>query len=153
MNDEIQNAVVRAVWSWSVPPAPVRDDRPRLRRKALIQALVMAAVAALFYFWKGHRVLPAVLGGLAVLNLLLGLVAPRAFGAVDRALMAFGRGCGEVVTWLLLTPFYYLFFVPARLIQWAARRDPLQRRFPDTPASYWVSRRPVKSMDDYRKQF
>jgi hypothetical protein len=153
MNDEIQKAVVRVVWPWAVPLAPPRDDRPRLRRKALIQALVMAAVAALFFFWKGHRILPAVLSGLAALNLLLGLAAPRAFGAIDRALLAFGRVCGVAATWLLLTPFFYLFFVPARLILLAARRDPLHRRCPDTPASYWVPRRPVKNMDDYRKQF
>jgi hypothetical protein len=154
MTDEIQKAVVRAVWPWDVPAAPPRDDRPRLRRKALIQALVMAAVAALFFFfWRGHVVLPAVLAGLAALNLLLGLAAPRAFGAIDRALQAFGRGCGIAVTWLVLTLLFYLFFLPARLILLAARRDPLERRFPDTPTSYWVPRRSVKSMDDYRKQF
>ncbi len=153
MHDEIQKAVVNAVWPWAKPVAPPVDDRPRLRRKALIQALVMAAVAALIFFWKGHRLLPAVLSGLAALNLLLGLAAPRAFGAVDRALIAFGRSCGVAVTWLLLTPFYYLFFIPARLILLATRRDPLHRRCPDTPASYWVPRRVVKSMDEYRKQF
>jgi hypothetical protein len=153
MSMETQDAVVKAVWPWAKPAASPADDRPRLRTKALIQALVMAAVAALIFFWRGHVVLPAVLAALAAANLTLGLAVPRAFGVVDRALQAFGRGVGTAVTWLVLVPFFYLFMLPARLILAATGKDPLHRRFPDTPASYWVPRRPIKGMDDYRKQF
>ncbi len=152
MRNNTQNAVARAVWAWDTPKADV-DVRARLRFKALIQSLVMSAVAALFYFWRGHVVLPAALAALAAVNLALGLAAPRAFGAVDRAMQAFGHGVGTAVTWIVLVPFFYLFMLPGRLILLAMGKDPLDRRFPDTPTSYWVPRRPAKSMDDYRKQF
>ena len=153
MSLETQNAVARAVWPWDKPAAALADGRPRLRRKALIQALVMAAVAALFFFWRGPIVFPAILGGLAAVNLALGLAAPRAFGAIDRGMQAFGRGAGVAVTWLLLVPFFYITFGFARLVLIAARKDPLHRRFPDTAASYWIPHRAASGPDAYRKQF
>jgi hypothetical protein len=119
----------------------------------LAQALIMLVVASLFYFVGHHRVLPLVLCFLAAVNVALGLAAPSAFAAVDRLLQAFGRWVGQGISWLLLAPFFYLFFVPARLILAARGKDPMNRRFPDTPASYWTPRRPVKGPDDYRKQF
>lgn len=153
MNSEIQQAVVRVVWPWNVPSAPAADPVARLRRKALIQALVMAAVAALLFFGWHHRTMAGVLSALAALNLALGLAAPRAFGAVDRALQRFGGWAGQAMTWILLVPFYYLVFVPARLILLAAGRDPMKRRFPDKLESYWVAHRKAAGPDDYRKQF
>lgn len=156
MTDEkdIQAAVDRAVWPWRTPPAARADPAAPLRRKALVTALVMLVVATVV-FWRlpSHRVLPLVLCGLAGLNAVLGILAPAAFGRIDAALQRFGRLCGQGLTWLLLTPFFYLVFVPARLILLARGKDPLHRRFPDTPPSYWVDRPPVKSPDEYRRQF
>jgi hypothetical protein len=151
--DEIQNVVRQTVWPWDATSKAVSGGSGGLRTKALTQALIMLAVAALFYYVGHHRVLPRVLGVLAVVNVALGLAAPRAFAALDRALQVFGRWVGQGLSWLLLAPFFYLFFVPARLILAARGKDPMNRRFPDTPASYWTPRRPVKGPDDYRKQF
>lgn len=153
MDEDIQKAVSRAVWHWDAPPAPVADEGAKLRRKALIQAAVMLLVAFLFMYFLNHRIMPMVLSILAVLTVVLGLVAPSAFGRVDGWLNSFGHLAGQGTTWLLLTPFYYLVFVPARLILAIRGKDPLHRRFPDTPATYWIPHRPASGADDYRKQF
>jgi hypothetical protein len=153
MQDETQKTVRQTVWPWDAPaPAPI-DINGRLRRKALIQALVMAFVATVVYFATSLRSLPVVLSVLAMVNVVLGLVAPPAFAVLDRGLQRFGLLCGQGVTWLLLAPFFYLFFVPARLWMALRGRDPLNRTFPDTHPTYWIPRRPVTNPDDYRKQF
>jgi hypothetical protein len=147
-----QKTVRETVWPWDQPVLTV-DQRSGLRRKALIQALVMVSVAGLILLLSSHRIAPAVLCCLAVLNLVLGLAAPLAFGVIDRGMQRFGLRLAQGATWLLLTPFFFLVFVPARLALAARGRDPMKRRFPDTLPSYWTSRRPVDKLDDYRKQF
>jgi hypothetical protein len=153
MQDETQKTVRQTVWPWDAPaPRPV-DAHAALRRKALIQALVMATVAAVVFFTTTLRSLPVVLSVLSLVNVVLGLVAPPAFALIDRGLLRFGTLCGQGATWLLLAPFFYLFFVPARLWMALRGRDPLNRTFPDTHPTYWLPRRPVTNPDEYRKQF
>ncbi len=153
MDEAIQKAVSRAVWHWDAPPAPVADEGAKLRRKALIQSFVLLLVAYVFTSFSQRQVLPLVLTLLGCLTLALGVTSTRAFGKIDKGMQAFGHLAGQGTTWLLLTPFYYLVFVPARLILAIRGKDPLHRRFPDTPATYWIPHRPASGADDYRKQF
>ncbi len=60
---------------------------------------------------------------------------------------------GKGLTYLLLVPFFYLFFTPAALILRAQGRDPLHRRFRDKRWTYWISRSPKERDENIDRQF
>jgi hypothetical protein len=58
-----------------------------------------------------------------------------------------------VLTVVLLTPFFYLVFVPARIILVLRGIDPLDRKFPSGGTSCWVPRRWNPDPARHRRQF
>ena len=141
-------------WKWralGAPPPVVHPLSPGL--KASIQAPIMLLVAFLLYRFTEHRVVPAVVAGLAVLLWLGGLAVPPVFRAFEWVGRLLARGVSAGLTWGLLVPFFYLVFGFGRLVLALTRRDPLQVRFPAPDrATFWEPRRPVSSLDQYRKQ-
>jgi hypothetical protein len=117
----------------------------------LVRTGVTAAVAALIAL--RHPGFALVIGAVAAATLAMGLWLPRAYAAVERGLSAFGRGVGLAISTILLTTFFFLVFVPGRLILLLARRDPMRRAFPGGDASFWIPYRPSGDPDHYRKQY
>jgi len=115
----------------------------------MMQAAALALMVALA---KHHRTAGGVMLGLACLLLLLGLCVQPAFLAVERFGLRLGRIAAVGMTWLLLVPFYYLCFVPGRIVMRLAGQDPLDRRFPAGRATSWVPHRPAEA-GRYRKQY
>jgi hypothetical protein len=58
-----------------------------------------------------------------------------------------------IVTWLLLVPFYYLCFVPGRLIQLLSGKDPMERRFPGKVPSYWKKYNSHPDPQHWKRQY
>jgi hypothetical protein len=50
---------------------------------------------------------------------------------------AIGRRIGRALTWLLLVPLFYLFFLPFGLLFRRGRRDRLKRYFDREATTYW----------------
>jgi len=73
--------------------------------------------------------------------------------AVVRVFRALARATRVALTWGALAPFYYLCFVPGRLILALRGRDPLRRAFPAPGASCWDARGPAPKPARYRKPF
>lgn len=113
----------------------------------------MAAIGAGLFWGLEHRAMGAVVWGFAVLVLVSGFFVPPVFAALERFGKKLGKGVGVLLTWALLAPFFYLCFVPLRLLQKIGGKDPLQRRFPTDEPTYWIPRKPVPKVDQYRKQF
>ncbi len=136
-------------WRW------IEDERPAgdPRRRVLIQVLVMALIGLLLDRWLGHRIAAIVVWSLAGLVLVLGFAAPKAFGAVERFMQAFGRIVGAVLTWVLLVPVFVLIFAPAGVILRLRGKDPMHRRMRDASLSYWIPRRSTFEAESYARQF
>ena len=154
MPEESNRRVIQATWNWRAGQDPGSGRATAgLRRQAVIQALVMAAVAAFLHFVLHHALFVPFILGLAAVVLVLGLAYPPAY----RPVHAFGRWLGRIVgrgfTLVLLVPFFFLFFTPVALILRSQGRDPLHRRFRDSQWTYWI-RRPAKGpADNIDKQF
>jgi hypothetical protein len=154
MPDPSMNRVLETTWNWRDGASPASGSgRAALRRAAIIQAAVTALVAAVLLFGFGHHLFPLILWGLAGLALILGLFLPQAY----RPIHAFGRGLGRVVgkilLYVLLVPFYFLFFLPVALLLKLQKRDPLQRHFRDPKYTYWIRRGPRERGDNIDRQF
>ena len=145
--------VSAAIWPWRETKAePDSDPRPA-RKTVLVEVSIMSVVCLLFLFLFKKPLVAAIVASLAGIVLVGGLWCPplyRGFKQVGRWL---GKGTGVGLSWLLLVPFFYLCFLPARLILLLARKDPMQRRFESDAESYWSTHRPLPEPESYRNQY
>ena len=152
MNAEPSRQVAQVVWPWQAPAAGSAPAGSR-RRRALVQCAVTAAVATLLtwglrHYWFGLAVFA--LSGAVVIS---GFLIPPAFDALERAGQWLGRGVAAGLTWLLLVPFFYLCFAPARLLLRLRGKDPMHRRYERDRASYWTDRLPPAGPASYTRQY
>ncbi len=91
--------------------------------------------------WRGHTILPAVLGGAAVALGVLALLAPRLLGPVHKLWMKIADALAWFNTRVLLGVVYYLVMTPTGVVMRLVGRDPMDRQLRDRP-SYWVERKP-----------
>ena len=148
-------SVLSVAWPWREKASREAKPQPKSPSKAavLIQSILMAAVGA-FLFWKlGKHVMGLVAGCLAAVVLVSGFFIPPLYAAIERFGKRLGKWVGVALTWGLLAPFYYLCLSPMHLSLKIRGKDPLQRQFPTREPTYWVSRKPVSDLSQYRKQF
>jgi hypothetical protein len=113
---------------------------------------IMGAIAGIF-LWFGHVVMPLIILGLATLFVLLAVLVPAAYVRKEAFFVRFAHGCGVGLTYLLLLPFYWICFVPARVILRLRGKDPMRRAFPAPDASCWHARAPSRGKAFYRRQY
>lgn len=142
-------------WSWSglgVAPSPTRHGLPH-RLQGVAQGCAAAAVGLILTFGFGKRLI----GGFAVLvGLCLAFLAscsPTAFAKVNQFFACLGRVVGSLLTCLLLVPFFFLCFVPGRIVLWIARRDPMTRDWDSSSDSYWTLRDGPLTERRYDRQY
>lgn len=154
MPDHLNQRVLRATWDWrAVGEVAPGSAVAGLRRQAVIQTLVMVLVAAFLYFIVGHTFFVPVILALAAVVLILGLAFPPAYRPVHR----FGRWLGQVVgkglTYMLLVPFFFLFFLPVAMVLRLQGRDPLHREFREPRWTYWIRRSAKDRNENIDRQF
>lgn len=118
----------------------------------LIQAIVPAVIGTIFFF-TGKQVTSKVLWGISLIVLISGLFIPPVFSRIEQFGRWFGKWAGLAITWVLLAPVFYLVFVPGRLILKLQGIDPMCRKFPTDAKTYWVPRKPVTNLEEYKRQF
>ncbi len=120
-----------------------------LRRCGVTVGIPLALLAGVGV-WRGHTILPAVLGGAAVALGVLALVAPRLLSPVHKLWMKIADALAWFNTRVLLGVVYYLVMTPTGIVMRLMGRDPLDRRLKDRP-TYWIDRKqhpdPRGSMD------
>jgi hypothetical protein len=152
----VSRDVVTAIWNWRAeqqPDGSRRREHQALRRAALVQASVMLVVAALLYVVLQRRLFAQLIAGIGVICLLLGLALPAAYAPVHRFGRWLGRAVGQLLLYLLLVPFFYLFMVPVSLVLKLQKRDPMHRRPLPAGLTYWITRRIASSPATYERQF
>jgi len=117
---------------------PARLSARELRRFGFTLAVPLALLAAVG-LWRGHTILPAMLGGLAVALCGLAIVAPALLSAVHATWMRFADALAWFNTRVLLGLVYFLAMTPTGALMRLLGKDPLDRRLGDRP-SYWVER-------------
>ncbi|NQU39268.1 MAG: hypothetical protein HQ523_04880 [Lentisphaerae bacterium] len=145
-----QPRVSQVVWPWTAQLAPPPPP-PSCHRRAIIQAAVMTAIAALLSLKYRHAAITV--SCVAAFVILSGCFASKLFLAVERGFQAFGRLVGLVLTWVLLVPFFALVFVPGRLMLLMRGKDPLNRAFPDAGQTGWQPHQTRKDKNHYTKQY
>ena len=115
-----------------------RLSQAELKRFGFTVAVPLALLAGLGV-WRGHTILPAVLGALAVALGGVALLAPGLLAPVQRVWMVGVHALGWLNTRVLLGLVYFVMMTPTGIVMRLVGRDPLNRRLRDRP-SYWVQR-------------
>jgi hypothetical protein len=131
----------------------MRDEGPELTDRLLRQFaalwIVFIGGFAIFYGIGRARVVPGVvLGLLAVIPGLWGLVRPRSMELLFRIAMAIATPIGWVVSLVLLAAIFYVVMTPLALVFKMIGRDALARGTARA-ASQWVPRETTSDVRRY----
>ncbi len=112
----------------------------RVRLRGSLQALVGVGVGVVFFFFVS-AMLGRIVMGIAGFILLSALVSPTVvYAGIEKLFDSLGHLLGRAVTWLLMLPLFYLFFLPFGLLFRRGRRDRLRRYSERDAATYWERR-------------
>ena len=128
-----------AIWDWrrETGKDATGPSASSARRKAIIQSVVgfMVGTAMLLFV---SRTIGLIALGLASSILLAGLLSPSGlYLGIQRLFEATGNVVGKGMTWIIMVPLFYLFFVPFGLLMRRGRRDQLKCYYVPEAASYW----------------
>jgi len=141
------------IWNWRGPQtngARIPAGNPRL--KGAIQGLVGMSVALAIHLY-GARTIGTLVFCVSTIVLLSALLSPTGiYRAVEGLFTTLGNATGRALTWLMLVPLFYLFFLPFGFLLRRGRRDQLKRRFEPDQESYWEPHKPF-SAADHERQF
>jgi len=146
-----QKEVSKAVWHWQEMTGEAGKLSLTKKLVSVLGRCLLLALGGMFFLVFFKRLFPAYLiFSLATLILVSGFLLPALFLALVNLEKLLGIWIGRVLTYLMLVPLFYLFFVPAHLISIMSRKDPLNRKFPTDLKTYWVCRPPVSDIDYYK---
>ena len=117
---------------------------------AMAASIVLAGVFVLVWGLAMVWAIVALMVGAAIL--LCSLLSLRAARIIYIALSAVGLPIGFVMSFVLLSAFYFLLLTPLALLFRLIGRDSLHRRFDHGQDSYWVPRKSTASLDRYFHQ-
>jgi hypothetical protein len=134
-------------WDWH-PPDSVVEKRSSLKKN--LAAAGVGWAVALGFTYSGHHRMAVAVAVVASLLLLVALFWPWGHRQVDAAMVRFAGGVGVILNWILLTPFYYLFFTLIRGFRLVAGKpDALQRELASETESYWSDRDPIDDVKSH----
>ncbi len=154
MNIDKQKQVMDIVWPWkkSVEITKVEPSRPALK-KLLLELLITVSVGTLFWFaFKEKQVVAVVIFTIASYTFLTGIFVPPFHYAFKRLFQKFAVGVGAAMTWILLLPFFYIFFTIGRISQLIFRKDSMNRACPTEADTYWI-KHPATDVASYSRQY
>jgi hypothetical protein len=134
-----------AIWRWRAeePEPAVGPSAASVRVRGSLQGLAGAAFGlASYLFWS--KTVAIVAFTAAGVVLFCALASPHGLYSILRRLFeATGRVVGRAMTWIVMVPIFYLFFLPFGKLMRRGRRDRLHRYFDAEAETYWEPHTPV----------
>ncbi|MFB0552836.1 MAG: SxtJ family membrane protein [Phycisphaerae bacterium] len=128
--------------------------RKQLQNFGKIALIATAIISLLLYVLKGMAIQWAlIIFAIGLIIFLSSIISLRLTRAIYVCLTAVTFPIGLVVSFTLLTAFYFLLLAPLGLLFRLTGRDVLGRKFDSTAESYWQQRKPPESSEYYFHQF
>jgi hypothetical protein len=134
------------IWRWRETEAEAPGpSAASVRVRGSLQALAGYAVAvAIHLFWS--QTVAIVAFALTTVVLFCALVSPHGlYSLVRRLFDATGRVVGHAMTWIVMIPIFYLFFLPFGMLLRRGRNDRLRRYYESEAETYWEPHTPMQS--------
>lgn len=146
----------RVIWDWRGTRARhAADHRARaVRLRGIVGGVVGVVIGLALYHYVSVTV-AMIAFGVAGLTSVAALVSPLgAYRWVEKAAGLLALAIGMILTWILLTPVYYGFFLPFSVLFRRGDADQMKRRLDPAARSYWVKRQdPPPGPAPYERQF
>ena len=118
--------------------------------------LAIALVRLGLQWWRAGEVAPGwvelVLGGVGIVLLVVGLLAPATLGPLNRAWTKLGLLLFKIVNPIVLGLIFLVTIIPIGLALRAFGKDPLRLRFDRDDQSYWIPREPPGPLPESMEQ-
>jgi hypothetical protein len=138
-----------AVWPWRRRA----ERKPKgVWKKALLQSVVAALVASLM-FYLGHFLVAVTIWIIAGVLIITGTLMIPVYKKIEAFGQKLGKYAAFLLSWLLLCPFYFLFFYPLALLSRGKTRKNFSSYSSETPNSYWIARPVESSIENYKRQY
>ena len=135
---EARPEAASVVWDWrSRGEAPAPASLGAIRLKGFARAFGVAGVGVLIYTLWSTAIATVVFGIASIIFLAVTLSPTGIYLGIQRLIAALGGITGVILTWSLLTPLFYLFFLPFGRLMRRGRRDRKRRFFEPDADSYW----------------
>ena len=146
----------RVVWpceqAQQTADAKYHTQRSQKNRK-IIQFTIPFLAGTLFVFVLKHVWLGAIIYTLSGLILVGGLFIPSLDKLFQQVGLFMGKAAGTLLAYVLLIPFFYLCFLPGRLILLWMGKDPMCRQMSSDEKTYWLAKAPSEDRQRYRKLY
>lgn len=124
---------------------------PREGRRFGFTVGAACGILAGLSLWRGHAIVPVLLGALGVSLILAALVVPGRLGPVHDRWMGLAVAISKVTTPIFMSLVYYLVLTPTGLIMRLFGHRPLRAR--QTEGGFWVRRDTDDTRSDLTRQF
>ena len=132
----------------------LHPSHKELRNFAVIALIASAIISLLLYVLKGLAVQwVAIIFAAGFIIFLSSFVCLKITRIIYLSLILVTFPIGYVVSFILLSTFYFLLLTPLGLLFHLIGRDPLCRKFNSNTKSYWLTHKPPKNLDCYFHQF
>lgn len=132
-------SVLETVWPWQTRKSEGVTVRQVPVGRALFQAGIMAAILLLFFYLR-HGWVVGIVGVLLAADLVGAFFIPPLYFAMEKFGLLLARWVGTGLTYILLVPFFFICFVPARILLKLSGRDPMCRQWEKAKPTYWVDK-------------
>ena len=150
---KLNEDVARVVWNWRESDSSEETMRCMRKKSSLIKFCIMFLIGSVLFFPLHHVWIGGILYVLSFLILVGGFAVPQIYSAFERVGRFLTITIGSLFTWVLMISFFYVCFVPGRILLCLFRKDPLQRaRTPDAQ-SYWISKQHSSEKTQYQKLY
>jgi len=145
--------VARVVWNWRESDFTEETTRRVRRKRSLIRFCIIFLIGSVLFFPLRHVWIGGILYVLSFLILVGGFAVPQIYSAFERVGRFLTITIGCLFTWVLMIPFFYVCFVPGRILLCLFRKDPLQRARTPGAQSYWISKQRSSEKTQYQKLY
>jgi len=134
-------------------PRKQKTEARQAREFGVVLAVLALLFAAGFYYF-GHPIRMYVASGVSVLSLTLTFLAFPLWMAFFKRWMIFAEFMGMVMSTVILTLFFYLFFTPIALFMRMFGKKMLDLSWRDGRDSYWIDKTQTpNTLERYGRQF
>ena len=113
-----------------------RTEANEARKFGWILPAILLVLAGLFY-WRGHTTRAEVVGGVAILVVLVAQLLPGIWIRFFRGWMKFAEGLSWVMTRVILSVFFFLVITPIGLFMRLIGKRPMDLSWQDGASTYW----------------
>ena len=126
----------------------------QLQNFGKIALVATAVISLLLYLLKGVAIQwLSIILTFGIIIFIISLISLKLTKLIYLGMILLTLPIGFMVSFILLAAFYFLLLTPLGFIFRLIGRDPLCRNFDVNAKSYWLSRHPPKSLEQYFHQF